>query len=174
MTEPAEITPDDKDWTVVIGDGCKECGYEPHDVRTTGDRLRASIPRWQERLAHLDAQRRPDPTTWSPVEYAAHVRDVCRIFRERLALMLDEDNPTFDNWDQDAAAVEQDYFHQQPATVASEYAAQATQTADAFDAVRDDQWQRTSKRSNGASFTTESFAVYFLHDIEHHLHDVGA
>jgi len=29
-------------------------------------------------------------------------------------------------------------------------------------------------RSNGSQFTVETLAVYFLHDVEHHLYDVGA
>jgi hypothetical protein len=108
------------------------------------------------------------------VEYACHARDTCRIFRDRLELMLRADNPTFANWDQDAAAVEGDYFHQTPATVADELAAEAGATAAAFAAVRPDQWERPGRRSNGSLFTVRTFAIYFLHDIEHHIHDVGA
>jgi hypothetical protein len=33
-------------------------------------------------------------------------------------------------------------------------------------------WQRTGSRSDGAHFTIESFARYFVHDPIHHLHDV--
>lgn len=170
--EPAAIEPDQKDWTVVIADGCDECGYRPHDVRRTGDLLRDSIPRWQERLKHDDVRQRPQPTTWSPLEYAAHVRDVCSVFRGRLSLMLKNDAPTFPSWDQDKAAVENRYHLQDPATVAEEYGHEATQTAEAFDAVEDGEWGRRGLRGNGAEFTVETLAVYFLHDIHHHLHDV--
>ena len=48
---------------------------------------------------------RPAPDVWSPLEYACHVRDVHRVFAERVRLMLAEDDPLFDDWDQDAAAV---------------------------------------------------------------------
>ena len=34
--------------------------------------------------------------------------------------------------------------------------------------------ERTGLRSDGAHFTVDSFARYFLHDIEHHLWDVTA
>jgi phage tail sheath protein FI len=173
MTQtPAPIEPETKDWTVVIADGCSECGFSPHDVTTTGEWVRGTIPKWQERLAQPDASQRPQPQVWSPVEYGAHVRDVCHVFRQRLELMLTEDNPTFADWDQDAAAVEDDYFHQPPAEVAAQYAAQAEQTAAAFDRVTGDQWRRPSRRSNGSRFTVETFATYFKHDLQHHLHDV--
>jgi hypothetical protein len=172
MPEPAAIEPESRDWTFVITQGCPECGFVPQAVGETGDRLRAAVPRWRRVLSGVDASRRPQPTVWSPLEYACHVRDTCRLFRQRLELMLAEDDPTFANWDQDATAVAEDYFHQDPATVAADLAAEAEATAAAFDAVRDDQWQRPGRRSNGSRFTVATFAVYFLHDIEHHVHDV--
>ncbi|WP_308042849.1 DinB family protein [Micromonospora sp. PLK6-60] len=130
------------------------------------------MPHWRAALARPDAGRRPAPTVWSPVEYACHVRDTCRIFRQRLELMLDEDDPTFADWDQDAAAVAGNYHHQSPGTVAGQLAAEAEATAAAFDAVRPDQWERPGRRSNGSLFTVRRFAVYFLHDVLHHAHDV--
>ena len=44
--------------------------------------------------------------------------------------------------------------------------------ATAFDDVADDDWQRTERRSNGATFTIEALGTYFIHDLTHHLHDV--
>ncbi len=46
-----------------------------------------------------------------------HVRDVFRIFDTRLALMLAEDDPEFENWDQDATAIQDDYAGQEAFTV---------------------------------------------------------
>lgn len=176
MTQPpADIPPEDKDWTGVLVAGCAECGFDPgYDVATTGERLRATIPTWQARLTAPDATTRPSPQTWSPVEYACHVRDVCELFRMRLGLMLAEDGARFANWDQDQTAVEQRYWEQDPATVARQYADQATATAAAFDAVAGGQWEHRGVRSNGAQFTVATFAAYFLHDVEHHVWDVTA
>ena len=92
----------------------------------------------------------------------------------RLDLMLGQDNPMFDNWDQDATAIERDYFHQDPSTVLTELNQQVLSAAAAFDAVRADQWDRPGRRSNGSVFTVATFAVYFLHDVEHHVWDVSA
>ena len=39
-------------------------------------------------------------------------------------------------------------------------------------AVRDDQWSRTGRRSDGAVFTVESFGRYLVHDPVHHVWDV--
>lgn len=174
--EPPEIVPETKDWTFVIAHGCAECGFDAAKTRAVdvGGRLRATIPRWAEALARRDAAVRPADQVWSPLEYGCHVRDTCRIFGDRLHLMLTQDDPEFANWDQDETAVNDRYSAQDPQVVSAEYATSAEATASAFQAVQEPEWPRTGRRSNGSVFTVASFAVYFLHDIEHHLHDVDA
>ena len=175
MTDPAVPVPDTKDWTHVIAGGCADCGFvPPSDPARTGERLRASLPRWQEALQRPDAATRPEPTVWSTVEYAAHVRDVCRVFRERLVLVLTEDDPAFPNWDQDATALAERYWEQSADAVGRELGDEAGRTAAAFDEVTGDQWDRSGRRSDGSVFTVATLAAYFLHDVEHHLDDVGA
>lgn len=173
MGEAAPIEPDGKDWTFVITDGCAQCGFTPPEAEATGTLLRAAIPRWRARLAQPDARSRPEAATWSPLEYACHVRDVCRVFAGRLQLMLAHPSPTLSDWDQDAAAVEGHYHAQDPATVADELEAEATRTAAAFDAVEGADWERPGLRSNGSAFTVATLATYFTHDVQHHLHDVN-
>ena len=89
----------------------------------------------------------------------------------RLTLMLLIDGPHYPNWDQDQTAIDDNYPGQDPATVATELSGAANSLADAFASLTDPQWLRTGSRSDGAHFTTESFARYFLHDPVHHLHD---
>ncbi|HEY1738945.1 MAG TPA: DinB family protein, partial [Acidimicrobiia bacterium] len=108
-----------------------------------------------------------------PLEYACHVRDVFALFDTRLHLMLDELDRLFANWDQDVTALEQRYAEQQPDRVALDLNSAALKIAASFDAVHDEQWSRRGRRSDGASFTVDSFARYFIHDPIHHLHDVG-
>jgi hypothetical protein len=165
--------PDTRDWTFVIETGCQQCGFSQQPAEQTGDRLRAAIPRWRAALSRSDAATRLNPTVWSVLEYGCHVRDVCQLYRQRLALMVDQDDPVFVDWNQDVAAIEGQYHQQDPARVSQDLAAEAEATAAAFDALRSDQWARPGRRSNGSVFTIGTFAVYFLHDIEHHLHDVA-
>ena len=170
------IVPDSKDWTWVLHEPCGECGLTAAEVplADVAPRIRASIPRWQAVLAWPAARERPDESTWSPLEYACHVRDVCHVFDERLVLMLERDDPDFANWDQDATAVEERYPEQDPAQVADELAAEAEAIAGRFAAVRPDQADRSGRRSNGSVFTVTTLAQYCLHDLVHHEHDVGA
>jgi hypothetical protein len=129
--------------------------------------------RWQAAMSDQDdPRRRPDPLVWSPLEYACHVRDVFALATYRVGLMLDEDDPLFANWDQDATALEDDYAGQDPDAVTADLALRADEFAAALSAVADDQWQRTGRRSDGATFTVESFARYLIHDPVHHLTDV--
>ena len=56
--------------------------------------------------------------------------------------------------------------------MAAELAEAAELLAAKFDGVSGEAWQRTGSRSDGAHFTIESFARYFIHDPIHHLYDV--
>ena len=86
--------------------------------------------------------------------------------------MLTQDGPLYPNWDQDATAVADRYGEQDPAVVAAELAEAAETIAVRFESVTAGQWQRTGRRSDGAQFTVETFARYFIHDPVHHLYDV--
>jgi hypothetical protein len=169
------LIPDTKDWTWVIERPCPECGYDGRAVRFADipALLAANAAEWQRVLERDNVRERPNPTTWSTLEYSAHVRDVFRIFTVRLELMLAQDNPEFANWDQDATAIADRYDEQDPRTVAIELAAMAERAAAAFAAVPEEQRERTGRRSDGAVFTVSSLGRYFLHDPVHHLHDVG-
>ena len=96
-----------------------------------------------------------------------------RLYDYRLELMLTKDGPHFPNWDQDATAVADRYGEQHPVTVAAELSQAAQAIAYRFATVTGDQWRRTGYRSDGASFTVETFARYFIHDPIHHLYDAA-
>jgi hypothetical protein len=170
------IEPDTKDWTWVLERVCPECGLDASAVPAGDlpDRITANAETWSQVLAGGDAAVRPADNIWSPLEYACHVRDVHRVFVGRVAQMLDEDDPRFASWDQDRAAVDGGYHDQDPATVAGELAEAAATAADRYAAVAGGQWQRPGRRSDGSAFTVESLGRYHLHDVEHHLRDVGA
>jgi len=168
------IIPDTKNWTWVLERECPECGFDGSGIPLAEipDLLRANVRAWPAVLRRDDVRVRPDDSTWSPLEYSAHVRDVFRVFRTRLDLMLAEDDPEFDNWDQDATAVAERYSEQDPAVVESDLVAAGLALADAFERVPAEAASRTGRRSDGSRFTVESLGRYLLHDPVHHLWDV--
>ena len=169
------LEPDTKDWTWVLERACPECGYDARSVRQVEvkNRVYANASAWERALERPDVRDRPDPTTWAPLEYACHVRDVHRVFGERVRMMLAVDDPLFENWDQDAAAVAGAYRDQAPAAVAAELVAAAALVSKQYGGIEGPQWDRPGRRSNGSVFTVETLGLYYLHDIVHHLHDIG-
>ena len=170
------IVPDDKDWTWVLERRCDDCGFDAtaFAVTETGARTRANAAAWEVLLQRDDATVRFRPDRWSVLEYACHVRDVFRVYDGRLGRMLDEDGPHYANWDQDETAAAERYYAQDPIVVGPALLDAAATVASRFDGVTDEQWRRTGFRGDGAAFTVESFARYFVHDPVHHLWDVGA
>lgn len=165
---------DTKDWTWVLQRPCTECGFDAstldrHQVATT---LRAANFRLLALLDDPLVRERPAPGVWSALEYGCHVRDVHRLFLHRLGLMLDEDDPLFANWDQDATAIESRYELTDLDGLVGDLASDGERLASAFDAVHPDQWSRTGRRSDGAVFTVETFGRYLVHDPVHHVWDV--
>ncbi|CAL8976911.1 hypothetical protein PROP_02058 [Propionicimonas sp. T2.31MG-18] len=176
MQTPKAPEPDDKDWTFVLDRACPECGYtaasvDAHDLPRL---VLESTSAWAQVLARPDVATRPAAQVWSPLEYGCHVRDVLRIFTGRAALIRTQDNPVFPNWDQDATALEERYWEQDPATVSSEIADAAQENAAGWTDVAEHEWSRPGTRSNGSAFTLDTLGRYMLHDLRHHLHDVGA
>ncbi|WP_067823838.1 DinB family protein [Nocardia inohanensis] len=188
------IVADTKDWTWVLERACAECGFDPDAIAYAAvpGLVRDSAVRLGAALRRPDAALRPDDSTWSDLEYAAHVRDVCRIFTHRLdiartaaarpgpqiggydaAVTVTESGvPMFSNWDQDVTAVAENYAAQQPGAVAAELADVAEIAAAAFESVPEAERERAALRGNGSAFTIDSMARYFVHDLVHHVHDV--
>lgn len=174
-TPPPPIPPETRDWTFVIERGCQDCDYSPHDPVTTKSRLTAANGRWRNALLQPGVHDRPSPDVWSPIEYACHARDMVRLLGERVAAMLDDEDPTFADWDGDAAAVQRSYWAADPRGVAADLTACTQRTLNVLARIAPadlDAWGRTGHRSDGVAFTVTTLCQYLVHDVEHHLHDV--
>jgi hypothetical protein len=171
------IEADTKDWTWVLERRCPECGFEASSLprEEIAPRISGTAEAWAAVLAEPAdlLRRRTSDDRWSPLEYGCHVRDVFRVYDERLQLMLTRDNPAYPNWDQDRTAVDDRYNDQDPVAVAIQLRTAAAALAATFEAVAGTTWQRRGSRSDGAEFTVETFGRYMIHDPIHHLHDVS-
>ncbi len=169
------IEPDTKDWTWVIDRACEDCRFDPAQVQVADlpDLLHENTRGWYGVLADADFAVRPAPHVWSRLEYACHVRDVHRVFAERVRLMLDQDDAELASWDQDAVAVEDGYDVQDPGEVATELVENAAEAAAVYTSLTDEQAQRTGRRSDGQVFSVQTIGRYHLHEVVHHLWDVS-
>jgi DinB superfamily len=168
------IVADTKNWTWVIERPCPECGFDAADYGDAdiAPAILDNAKSWPAVLARPTVRDRPNDSTWSPLEYAAHVRDVLAVYRERLRLMVETDDPLYPNWDQDETAVAEKYNEQDPAAVGVHLGANSEDLAAALAALTLEQWQRVGRRSDGASFTVSSMVKYMTHDLVHHRWDV--
>lgn len=168
------IEPDTKDWTWVLSRPCADCGFDASTLRHTevGDLIRRDADEWIRRLESPHASERTRPGVWSTLEYGCHVRDVHRVFNERVTLMVTQHEPLFPDWDQNQAASDGEYGAQNPDVVAGELYDAAITVADTYSSVPHDGWSRRGLRGNGSEFTVASLALYHAHDIVHHGWDV--
>src|SRR5690625_5517370 len=91
------IDQETKDWTWVLRQECSECGEDVGQLSLADaiERLRELQDPWRVELEQPGLATRPNDRTWSRLEYACHVRDALAVFRGRVALMLQRDEPTF-------------------------------------------------------------------------------
>ncbi len=173
---PESIAPDTKDWTWVLDRACPECGFDPraHTLADLPALMHDTAMVWSQVLLRPDVRERPAADVWSPLEYACHVRDVHRLFAERVQLVLDVDAPRFANWDQDETAVASRYGEQDPAEVDADLVEAAGHVAGLYSTITPETAHRRGTRSNGSEFTLTTLGLYHLHDVVHHVHDVGA
>lgn len=169
------VLSDDKDWTWVLERPCPDCGFDAGamPLHRTRELLTGAASSLLEALRLPGSRTRPQPNTWSALEYACHVRDTCDIFRDRIVLVVERDGPTFPDWDQDATAVKLRYDQQDPTAVGSELQQALDALLTQIDAIPPDAWDRPALRSNGSRFTLASLVQYLVHDPVHHAHDVA-
>lgn len=175
MSVPQPPEPDTKNWTWVLDRPCNECGFDASSISgsAVAARLRSATASLRSAVLAPGSDMRPRPDVWSPLEYGAHVRDAYIVYGTRVASMRRVNDPLFPDWNQDETAVAERYWDQDARQVADELAVEGERLAGDLDEVTDAEWQRRGRRSDGSEFTIDSLARYLLHDVVHHLHDIG-
>jgi hypothetical protein len=160
---------------------CAECRFDPTsvddvagEIDALGRKFAAPLTRYlpgEDGPALLRI--RPEPGTWSALEYACHVRDVLRLFEQRTRAMVAEPGVAFGWWDHEAAVVEDAYNDEEPAEVAEQIAAATATYASTLRGLDPDQWSAAGERRPGEVFTVGQLARYGLHEAKHHQLDIG-
>lgn len=118
----------------------------------------------------------PAPGIFSPVQYGAHVRDILRVYGDRILIMLDEDHPVFPQFNPDESAWD-GYNRLDPEELAGDIEAQARRLAAILDGLQPAQWSLTMVRDGGTDgvykFTVAGLASYAVHEAHHHLLDAN-
>jgi DinB family protein len=125
-------------------------------------------------LAVPEAHRRirPDPATWSVVEYACHVRDVFASFTIRLHRISTEDTPALEPMFADLRAVRFRYNDSDLDAVLAELDAYVAGFLDEIATTTD--WDRTATRRPGEVRTARWLVRHGLHEGRHHTRDIAA
>src|SRR5690606_39586673 len=118
---------------------------------------------------------RPSPEVWSPLEYAAHVRDVLEVQRERVMVALLHDAPTFEPMGRDERVVAWRYNEQDPAVVAAELRRNARELGAVLDTLDATGWARIGIYTwpEPAERDVTWIGRHTIHEMAHHLLDVN-
>ncbi len=156
---------------------CDACGF---DGSAYGDvSLLAAIaelgPRWRTLLDDAGPQLRvrPEPATWSAIEYAAHSRDITAIHVFGVERALAEDEPVFPAIDSEALieGAAAGYHDEDSKPVVDELDLEARRLRDLAAAAGAPAWERGITVGADRS-TVRRLLEHALHDSLHHLDDV--
>jgi hypothetical protein len=160
---------------------CPECGLE-YDSILPADAVAAlrSYPRrYKEQFPPRDddekpdgvIRRRPEPTVWSALEYAAHVADAVRELGDAVRVMTIQDHPTIGFFDPDERAEQERYNERDRERVLSDLTAACEQAATNLADVDNKSWSRTATFPWGDRDAL-TMARNAVHEGYHHLRDI--
>ena len=139
-------------------------------IRSYPRRFRALVSGWDDDDADALVRRRPDPSTWSAIEYVGHVADVFDLYAGRIEQVLVHDRPRLASFDQDAAV--EAHAGAPVDDVVGRLQAGAERLAKVLSDVPGDGWERTGIRGDGEERSVLWMARQSVHEAHHHLRDV--
>jgi hypothetical protein len=166
------------EWVLIQSTACPQCGDDPAslDRFALGPAAVASVDPWDRFLTDADdayLRTYPHQGVWSPIEYAAHVRDMLREFGSRIQLALTQDNPSVAGFDHEPAATAEQYNDLPVEVLAADLRAQAIRLAGILETVDEAGWARTAMRDGVDRFTVHGMACFAVHESHHHLLDAA-
>ncbi len=146
--------------------------YDPAAALAQLERTPARVRALLDRVPAADRSRRPDPGTWSPHEVLAHLRDAQGVLEQRVAAILEHDDPDLEakmvwSWNQEA----------RPATtqeVLDAYLASRARVLERLRGVPADAWWRTGHHREFGRLTLTQQVSYFAAHEPTHLRQLAA
>jgi DinB superfamily len=166
-------------WARTQTEACPQCGLHPgaQPTASLGPSLLKLAQLWRQFLVSADdsyLRSNPEPGVFSPIQYAAHVRDILRAYADRVILVMAEDeptvpqlNPTSEDWEA--------YNRLDAGQLADDLVAQAARLVELLAELTDEGWRRTFIRDGGRDgvvrYDLAGLASYAVHEAHHHLLD---
>jgi hypothetical protein len=166
-------------WHRIQTDACPQCGDHPGALPAPalGHLALERAARWREFLQQADdahLRRIPEPGVFSPLQYAAHVRDILRVYTDRILLGLEQDAPTVPIF-QPPQEVWEEYNRSDVHELASDIEAQARRLEETGANMDVPAWSRIVVNDRGVygvyTFTLAGLACNAAHEAYHHLLD---
>ncbi|HEX6313001.1 MAG TPA: DinB family protein [Acidimicrobiia bacterium] len=159
-------------------DRCEECGFE-YDLSRAPEAGPAIVDGVEEfgvllSSGRTDLRARREPSTWSPLEYGCHLRDVLVVQRERVLAARRVDCPSFEPMGRDERVEHDGYAEQDPARVALQLSEAAYMFANDLSRLAPDDWARSVVYNYPKRLerSLRWVAMHTLHEVRHHLLDV--
>jgi len=158
-------------------DRCAGCGfeYDLDEAPNAGAAIAAGAGEIAELLrSDRDLRTRPEPATWSPLEYGCHVRDVLLVQRERVLAAVIVERPSVDPMNRDERAGHDGYAEQAPDRVARQLEEAAFLFDNVLSRLTRDEWDRVLMYNCPKLFerSLRWVAVHTVHEVRHHLLDM--
>lgn len=160
-----------------MGEQCSECGfvYEPGRAGEVSAAIRrevAAVPALLD--AKPGANVRRDPSTWSPLEYACHLRDVLLVQRERVLAARRVDRLSFEPMGREERVEHDGYGAQRIEDVARQLTSAALLFGNVLDRLAAPDWERwvVYNYPTPRERTLAWVAVHTLHEVVHHVADI--
>jgi hypothetical protein len=166
-------------WTRIQAEACPQCGDEPAalPVEELGPLVVERAAAWRAFLEEADEEyvrRIPEPGVFSPLQYAAHVRDILRVYTDRMVLGAEQDAPTVPIF-QPPQEVWEEYNRSGIDEMAADLEAQAARLAEVGASLDPAAWSRIVVNDRGQygvyTFTLRGLACNATHEVHHHLLD---
>jgi DinB superfamily len=160
-------------------ESCRECGfaYDVTGALAAGDTIVRSVDDLSGmlRCTAVDVRVRPEPETWSVLEYACHTRDVLLVHRERVLVARREDRPVVTSMGIEQRVEHDGYSSQLIVDVERQVIEAARLFANVLRRLGPQDWERTTVMLGSpepSEWPLRQVAIHAEHEVRHHLMDI--